>query len=115
MRRSLVLRERLREAIKSEIAEGTRLHQGKITALKAVRTMSFVAGAPMPPQPLVMLAHGDSWFDYPLTGNGLPIEDTDVIAQLESMGNVNPVIHNVSHYGDATTEEMSWPQARTND
>jgi hypothetical protein len=57
-----------------------------------------------------MLAHGDSWFDYPLTGNGLPMDDTDVIAQLGSMGNINPVIQNVSHYGDATTEEMSWPK-----
>ena len=57
-----------------------------------------------------MLAHGDSWFDYPLWGNGLPATQTDVIAQLESMGNINPLIQNVSHHGDATTDEMSLPK-----
>jgi len=69
-----------------------------------------MAGAPAPPSPLVMLAHGDSWFDYPLDGNGLSLSNTDVVAQLESMGEINPVILNVSHYGDATTAEMSLPK-----
>ena len=55
----------------------------------------------MPPaEPLCLLAHGDSWFDYPLDGNGLSFGDTDVIAHLESMG----------IYGDATTDEMSLPK-----
>jgi hypothetical protein len=61
-------------------------------------------------EPLVLLAHGDSWFDYPLTGNGLPFEDTDIIAQLETMGAIPPLIQNISHFGDATTEEMSLPK-----
>jgi len=38
--------------------------------------------------PLVLLAHEDSWFDHPLTGNGLPLANTDVIAQLQRMGSV---------------------------
>jgi hypothetical protein len=110
MRRSIVLRQQLRESIKSEIAERTRIHQSKIAALKTARARQLVAAAAAPSAPLVMLAHGDSWFDYPLNGNGLSLSDTDVIAQLESMGNINPVIQNVSHYGDATTAEMSWPK-----
>jgi hypothetical protein len=57
-----------------------------------------------------MLAHGDSWFDYPLSGNDFSITNTDVIAHLESMGNTHPLIQNVSHYGDATTAEMSLPK-----
>jgi hypothetical protein len=57
-----------------------------------------------------MLAHGDSWFDYPLDGNTYTLKDTDVIAQLRSMGNINPVIMNISHHGDASTDEMSWPK-----
>ncbi len=110
MRQSLVLRQQMRDAIKSEIAERTQAHQAKIAALKMGRTKLFAASAAAPTDPLVILAHGDSWFDYPLDGNSLSLHSTDVIAQLESMGDINPVIQNVSHYGDATTEEMSWPK-----
>jgi hypothetical protein len=110
MRQSLVLRQQLRDAIKSDIAERTQAHQAKIAALKTGFVRMSAAGAPPPAKPLVLLAHGDSWFDYPLNGNGLSLTSTDVIAQLEIMGNINPVIQNVSHFGDATSEEMSWPK-----
>ncbi len=96
--------------IKSEIAQRTQIHQAKIAALKTARAERFAAGAPAAPTPLVMLAHGDSWFDYPLNGNDLSLSETDVIAHLQSMGNLHPVIQNISHYGDATSEEMSWPK-----
>lgn len=110
IRPSLALREQLRDSIKSEIAERTRIHQSKIAALRTSRARLSAAGVPAPTTPLVMLAHGDSWFDYPLDGNSLSLPSTDVIAQLESMGNINPAIQNVSHYGDATSEEMSLPK-----
>ena len=70
----------------------------------------MAAGVSPPKEPLVLLAHGDSWFDYPLSGNSLPIDNTDIIAQLKTMGNVHPLAANVSHYGDATTDEMSLPK-----
>jgi hypothetical protein len=110
MRKSLILRQQLRESIDAEIADRTRLHQLKVAALRTARARPLPVGASAAPRPLVLLAHGDSWFDYPLDGNRISLSDTDVIAQLESMGNINPVIQNVSHYGDATTEEMSWPK-----
>lgn len=110
MRESLVLRQQLSDAIKSEVAERTRVHQSRIAALKTARLGAVAGVAAAPAGPLVMLAHGDSWFDYPLNDSDLPLGDYDVIAQLQSMGNVNPLIHNVSHYGDATSEEMSWPK-----
>jgi hypothetical protein len=109
MRQSVVLRQELRDSIKEEIAQRTQLHQSKIAALKMYRK-SLAAGAPQPAQPLVLLAHGDSWFDYPLDGNTISLRSTDVIAHLESMGNINPVIHNISHHGDASTDEMSRPK-----
>ncbi len=93
----------MRDSIDKDIADRTKSHQSRIARLKA-------AGARLAPGQLVMLAHGDSWFDYPLTGNGLPLDNTDVIAQLGSMGGANPVILNLSHYGDATTDEMSLPK-----
>src|SRR4051794_34521867 len=107
VRRSLVLRQRLKESIKTDIAQRTQVHQSRIAALKAARARLLAENAPAAIKPLVMLAHGDSWFNYPLNGNDLSLENTDVIAQLESMGNVNPSIQNVSHYADATSEEMS--------
>lgn len=70
----------------------------------------LAVGAAKPTEPLVMLAHGDFWFDRFLPGNGLPITDTYIIAELRTMGDINPVIANVSHYGDATTDEMSLPK-----
>src|ERR1700740_2906095 len=108
MRKRVLLRQQYRDAIKSEIAERTQIHQAKIAALKAGR--AGLTAEALPAAPLVMLAHGDSWFDYPLDGNSLSLTDTDVIAQLQSLGTLNPLVENVSHHGDASTEEMSWPK-----
>jgi hypothetical protein len=107
---SVAARQQLRDAIDNDIAARTRAHQSIIGRLKVGRQSLRAAQAPARPEPLVMLAHGDSWFDYPLTGNSLPIDNTDVIAQLKTMGDINPVILNLSHHGDATTDEMSWPK-----
>ena len=100
MSQSVELRQKLRDSINQDIADRTKIHQSTIVALKT-------SGSPQTSGPLVMLAHGDSWFDYPLTGNGLPLVNTDVIAQLGSLGVNNPVILNLSHHGDATSDEMS--------
>jgi hypothetical protein len=35
-----------------------------------------------PSVPLVMLAHGDSWFDYPLDGNSIGLSHTDIMPLL---------------------------------
>ena len=103
MNQSIELRQQLRDSINQDIADRTKMHQDTIAGLRS-------AGSPSGLGPLVMLAHGDSWFDYPLTGNGLPMVNTDVIAQLGSMGVTNPVILNLSHHGDATSDEMSLPK-----
>lgn len=110
MRKSLVYREDLRDSIRDEIAARTVAHQSKVAALKAARAPEGVLAMAAQPNPLVMLAHGDSWFDYPLVGNGPLVENTDIIAQLENMGNINPLILNISHYGDATSDELGWPK-----
>lgn len=110
MRESLVLRQQLSDSIDQEIATRTKVHQGRIARIKGVKARMLATSAPPVATPLVMLAHGDSWFDYPLSGNDLSLSDTDVIAQLRPMGNPNPVILNVSHHGDASTDELSWPK-----
>lgn len=98
-------------AITSDIAQRTKEHQATIARLKAAQehARTFTAKISLK-HPLVMLAHGDSWFDYPLDGNAVTIGSTDVIAQLTCMGAVPPVILNMSHYGDAATDELSLPK-----
>jgi hypothetical protein len=108
MRRSVALQQQFRDSIDEEVATRVRIHQQRIARLKTARARSTASGAP--PRPLVMLAHGDSWFDYPLAGNSLSFDDTDVIAQLRAMGKLNPLILNISHFGDSSTDEMCWPK-----
>lgn len=112
MRPSVQLRVQMRAAISSEIADRTKAHQASIASLRSTRRRLTQVDSPAAasPNPLVLLAHGDSWFDYPLNGNDLSISSTDVIAQLQSMGGNPPRILNVSHHGDATEDEMSLPK-----
>jgi hypothetical protein len=110
MRQSALAQEQLQATIDKDIAERIKIHQAQIDALKVGQANLLAANFPARAKPLVMLAHGDSWFDYPLTGNGLPLTNTDVIAQLATMGNVQPLILNMSHHGDATTDELSLPK-----
>lgn len=110
MRQSLVLRQQMLAAIKCEITERTKRHQTKVAMLNVGTSNLKALGAPLATKPLVLLAHGDSWFDYPLSGNDLSLSSTDVIAQLETLGAINPIILNISHHGDATTDEMSLPK-----
>lgn len=96
------LQAALRESIERDIAARIEEHQAKVARIRA--SVRRAGGQP----PLILLAHGDSWFNYPLNGNSfeLPPRDTDIIAHLQKMGNPPPKILNVSHYGDATTDEM---------
>jgi hypothetical protein len=109
---SVRLGAQLRASIEDDIALRRKAHREKIARLRTARSSLRAAGATTTTKPLVMLAHGDSWFDYPLSGNSPCLGTTDVIEQLESMGNVNPVVLNVSHHGDATTDEMSLPKQK---
>jgi hypothetical protein len=98
-------------AIAAEMKRRTQAHHAAIARLKSAQGLARPGAQPAAAKrPLVLLAHGDSWFDYPLDGNDLSLSDTDVIAQLAAMGGVPPVILNVSHYGDATTGELSLPK-----
>ncbi len=110
MDQKILLRQRLRQSMDDEIATRTKAHQSKIALFKSALAKRTAAGVAAPAAPLAILAHGDSWFDYPLSGNDPSLAPTDIVAQLASMGNVNPNILNLSQWGDATTAEMSWPK-----
>jgi hypothetical protein len=111
MRQSITLKQQLNTAIDSEIAQRVVLHKATIARVKTARAAMATAGEVASPEPLVMLAQGDSWFDYPLNGNTLsPFTTTDIIAQLTGMGTINPVIANLAHFGEASTDEMGLPK-----
>ena len=101
------LQTQLGVSIEQELAARAAAHRQRIARLLSAREEVAKAGGPEPSMPLVLLAHGDSWFDYPLNGNSpLFTDNTDIIAQLQTMGEIHPLIHNLSHWGDATTNEM---------
>jgi hypothetical protein len=65
MDEKLVLYQQLQKAKRDEIARRVQVHHGKIARVKERITRERA----LAPTPLAMLAHGDSWFDYPLSGN----------------------------------------------
>jgi len=97
------LQAALRDSIEHDVAGRIADHQREVARIEA-----RVRRDGQKP-PLMLLAHGDSWFNYPLNGNKVefPVRDTDIIAHLRKMGDPPPTILNISHYGDATTDEMS--------
>jgi len=67
---TLALQQQLRDSMDDEIATRIKVHQTRIASIRTAAASRMAAGATPPVTPLVMLAHGDSWFNYPLNGNG---------------------------------------------
>ena len=66
MDQKLTLRQQMRQSMDDEIASRTKSHQEKLASFGFALSSRKAVGAAPPAAPLVMLAHGDSWFDYPL-------------------------------------------------
>ncbi len=80
---------------------GTTLQQ-RIAAHQAAVAAQGLMAMQRANRPLILLADGDSWFDYPLTGD-VPVP-SDIIAQLRNVMTPAPYILDLAHYGDATTQ-----------
>jgi hypothetical protein len=100
--KKIELYRRLQKANQEELERRKQIHQKKVAKIKARKGVQ---------RPLAILAHGDSWFDYPLNGNA-PTGWTDIIEHLRYMGNPPPFILNISQWGDTSTNEMSWPKQK---
>ena len=104
------VQERVLKSIDDDIQQRIKVHKANIARFEAAeqgaKTLKVAVGA----RPLIMLAQGDSWFDYPLSGNQLSPADTDVIAQLRQLASPPPTILNLAHHGDSATGEMSLPK-----
>src|SRR5271155_3131235 len=107
---TLALQQQLRDSMDDETETQIKAHQEGFASIRPAAASRMAAGATPPAAALVMLAHGDSWFDYPLAGNSISLPHTDIIVQLGAMGNINPYILNMSQSGDATKDEMSLPK-----
>jgi len=105
MDKKIELYRRLQEANREELERRKEIHRAKVAKLKS----EMKAKGPGTPCPLAILAHGDSWFDYPLDGND-PTGWTDIVVHLRHMGNPHPFILNISQWGDTSTNELSWPK-----
>ncbi len=102
---------RLNSTIEFELAERTRLHQSIVSNYSAAHeARQTLPSAITPKRPLILLALGDSWFDYPLLNNGPVLQKTDIVAQLEQYGAMPFKILNLAHRGDASTDAMSLPK-----
>jgi hypothetical protein len=110
MDEQIFVQSKAQQRIENDIKQRIQMHRANITRLAASRASARTLNATVSNRPLVMLAQGDSWFDYPLSGNGLPLVDTDIIAQLRRIGDMPPTILNLAHYGEAATAEMSLPK-----
>jgi len=110
MDEQIFVQSEVQKRIDDDIKQRIQMHRANINRLAVSRQSAHTLSVEVSNRPLVMLAQGDSWFDYPLSGNGLPLVDTDVIAQLRRIGDMPPTILNLAHYGEAATVEMSLPK-----
>jgi hypothetical protein len=115
MDKSTGLYMELLEASKAEIEANIQTHKLKTARIKNALARRKTLQAtrretPLPKVPLDFLAIGDSWFEYPLNGNGPSFGNTAIVAQaqLGSLGNPPPQILNQALHGQATTTMLSY-------
>ena len=94
----------LNEGIEDALDARVDAHQADVAQGMA---LAAAGGAP----PLNLVADGDSWFDYTLGGD-FPGDHTDVLAQLRAIGQPQPRILSLAHYGDTTRVELGLTRRR---
>lgn len=83
--------------IEEDLRQRAQDNQTRVEEIQQQRR-NFAGG----PTPLIMVADGDSWFDYPLPLVG----HTDVADSVKSQATLMPGMMKLAHYGDATTTLM---------
>ncbi len=103
------LQKQQRAEGEAEIARRAQAHKAQIESVRSGQARRpQVAGAAPKSSPLDLLALGDSWFDYPLTDDGLPSFDNSIVgaSQLQSMGSPAPKIFSVALHGQSMATAM---------
>jgi hypothetical protein len=107
------LEMQLREARTAEIEARISAHNVNVQRTRSGNQRRSARGLAAPITPLDLLAVGDSWFEYPLTDDGLITGFNQAIigntgTQLQSMGNPPPTILSYALHGQSTTEMLSY-------
>ena len=110
----------LLEASKAQNATDITTHKQQTARIKnaigrRLALQRAIPHTPVPKVPLDFLAIGDSWFEYPLNGNGPSFGNTAIVAQsqLASIGTPPPQILNQALHGQATTAMLSYENQET--
>ena len=103
------LQMQLRNARRAEIAARVGAHNVKVQRIRAGNRRRSTPR----PLPLDFLALGDSWFDYPLTDDGLLTPANQGIVgeqgtQLQSIGNPSPTILSYALHGQSSTMMLTY-------
>jgi hypothetical protein len=97
-----------REAIEAELAQRTIAHKRRVDRLKNGRKLRDQAQKAAAARQLDVLAIGDSWFDYPLSGNDPSFVNTAIAEQLTQIGSPPPLVLNYAYFGQATTAVLTY-------
>ncbi|MDR3571470.1 MAG: SGNH/GDSL hydrolase family protein [Candidatus Pacebacteria bacterium] len=91
----------LRASIQREKSRRIREYQANIAKIKSMRESGLFDTAP---EPLRLIAQGDSWFDYPLP---VPkIDQSDVVSHLQHLPSKTPHVLPLAMYGESTEDML---------
>jgi hypothetical protein len=109
----LQLEMQLRDARRAEIESRLTAHKLNAQRIRSGSQRRSGRGLPERSMPLDLLAIGDSWFEYPLTDDGLITGVNQAIigvpgTQLQSLGHPPPTILSYALHGQSTTAMLSY-------
>jgi hypothetical protein len=112
------LEKQLRDARAEEIETRIRAHKLKVEQIRTVSRRRGTLGLAPQKMPLDFLALGDSWFEYPLTDDGLLTTSNQAIVgeagtQLQSMGNPPPTILSYALHGQSTEAMLTYERQQS--
>jgi len=104
--------QQLWQTSEDEVTRRVLEHQAAVDRIRhGSKRRALRAGAAARPAQLDILAIGDSWFEYPLSDDGLPVPfwNAAVVGsnQLQSMGSPPPLINSIALHGQPMTAIMS--------
>jgi hypothetical protein len=97
-----------RDAMEAEFVKRTIAHKRRVDRLRNGQKLRAVAKKAAGAGQLDFLAIGDSWFDYPLSGNDPSLANTAIAAQLTQLGSTPPLVLNYAYFGQATTAVLTY-------
>jgi len=105
------LRREVDQAQEEEFDEQVARHRAQVERLRAAEKFRKTTSR------LDFLAIGDSWFNYPVTDDNIPISlpnfvDFSIIHQLRKIGNPHPLVLNLAYPGKASTEVLSYKKQK---